>query len=88
MLTVLTLIAPAVIGVVLLLGFVVVGIRQEPSWTALSDVAPSPIAGMVRRLCGLHIRRPTPTGVADGQQEERSTRAPSRRMKTPTYPRG
>jgi hypothetical protein len=88
MLTVLTLIALTVIGVVLLLGLVVVGIRQEPPWTELSDVAPTPIAVTVRRLCGLHIRRPTPTGVADDQQEEGSSRAPSTRMKTPTYPRG
>ena len=88
MLTVLTLTALAVIGVVLLLGFVVVGIRQEPPWTALSEVAPSPIAVTVRRLCGLHIRRSAPTGVADDQQQERSARAPSTGMKTPTYPRG
>ena len=86
MLTVLTLTTLALIGVVLLLGFVVIGIRQEPPWTALSNVAPSPVAVAVRRLCGLHIRRPTATRVADDQQQERS--APSTRMKTPTYPRG
>jgi len=89
MLTALILIALAVIGVVLvLLGVVAVGIRQEPRWTELSDVAPSPIAAMVRRLCGLHIGRATPSGVDADQQEESSTDAPSARTKATTYPRG
>jgi len=88
MLTVLALVALVIIGVVLLLGFVVVGIRQEPPWTEFSDVAPSPIAVTVRNLCGLHIRRPTPTGAADDQQEELSARAPATRTKATTYPRG
>jgi len=88
MLTALTLIALTVIGVVLiLLGVVVVGIRQEPPWTELNDVAPSPIAVMVRRLCGLHVRRPTPSGIGADRQEEGSADTPSTRTKATTYPR-
>ena len=85
--TALTLIVLAVIGAVLiLLGVVVVGIRQEQPWTELSDVAPCPIAVMVRRLCGLHIRRPTLTAVSADRQEEGSAETPSTRTKATTYP--
>ena len=71
MLTALTLVVLAVILLVLvLLGVVVVGIRQEPRSAELSDVAPSPITSLVRRITGLSVRRPTPTAVrANGQGE-------------------
>jgi hypothetical protein len=73
MLTLLTLIVLAGITLVLiLLGVVVVGIRQEPPGTELSDVAPSPIAAMVRRMVGLSVRRPTPTAADADRQEEGS----------------
>jgi hypothetical protein len=69
MLTALALVVLAVILLVLvLLGVVVIGIRQEPRSAELSDVAPSPIAVVVRRLTGLYVRRPAPTAVrARGQ---------------------
>jgi hypothetical protein len=64
MLTALIFIALAAITLVLiLLAVVVVGIRQETRSVELSDVAPSPITGLVRRLTGLSVRRPTPTAV-------------------------
>jgi hypothetical protein len=50
----------AITLVLILLAVVVVGIRQEPRSAELSDVAPSPITGLVRRLTGLSVRRPTP----------------------------
>jgi hypothetical protein len=78
MLTALILIVLAVMGVVLvMLGVIVVGIRQEPPWTQLSEVAPSPTAVMVRRLLGLHVRRPTPTAVSTDRQEEGSPDTPA-----------
>ena len=64
MLTALILIVLTAITLVLiLLGVVVVGIRQEPRSAELSDAAPSPITGLVRRLTGLSVRRPTPNAV-------------------------
>lgn len=59
MLTVLVLLILSVsIFVVLLLVIVVVGIRQEPSTEELSEQASSFIAAFVRRLIGVHVRRP------------------------------
>jgi hypothetical protein len=59
MLTVLVLlIASVTILVVLLLVIVVVGIRQEPPAEELSERASSLIAALVRRLLGLHVRKP------------------------------
>jgi NADH:ubiquinone oxidoreductase subunit H len=71
MLIALILIVLAAIALILiLLAVIVVGIRQEPRGAELSDVAPSPIAVLVRRLTGLYVRRPTPTAVgARGQGE-------------------
>jgi len=85
MLTALTLIVLAgILLVLVLLGVVVVGIRQEPRSTELSDVAPSPIAVLVRRLTGLYVRRPTPTAVSTDRQEEGSPDTPAARAKTTT----
>ena len=73
MLTALILVVFAVIVLVLiLLGVIVVGIRQEPRDAELSDVAPSPIAVLVRRLTGLYVRRPTPP--ADSTTDKRKAR--------------
>ena len=59
MLTVLVLLVLSVsIFVVLLLIIVVVGIRQEPPTEELSEQASSLIAAFVRRLLGLHVRKP------------------------------
>jgi hypothetical protein len=61
MLTVLILIVFAAVALFLvLLAIVVVAIRQEPRDAEMSDVAPSLIAVLVRRLLGVYLRRPTP----------------------------
>ena len=68
MLTVLILVVFAVVALVLiLLAVVVVAIRQEPRETEMSNVAPSLIAVVVRRLLGVYLRRPTPP--ADSHEE-------------------
>ena len=59
MLTVLViLILSVTILVVLLLLIVVIGIRQEPPAEELSEQASSLIAAFVRRLLGVHVRKP------------------------------
>ncbi len=61
MLTVVILIVSAATALVLvLLAVVVVAIRQEPRDMEMSDVAPSLIAVMVRRMLGVYLRRPAP----------------------------
>jgi hypothetical protein len=71
MLTVLILAVIAAFALVLiLLAVVVVAIRQEPRDTEMSNVAPSLIAVMVRRLLGVYVRRPTPpSDDADWQEQ-------------------
>ena len=60
MLTALILVVFAAIALVLILLFVVViAIRQEPRDAEMSNIAPTPIAVMVRRLLGVYLRRPT-----------------------------
>ena len=89
MLTVLILMIFVIIGILLiLLGVVVVGIRQEPPWTELSDVAPSRVAVMVRRLLGLYVRRPTLTAVSTGPQDQLSLDTPAAQTRAPIHPRG
>jgi hypothetical protein len=85
MLTALILIVLAAIALVLiLLAVVVIGIRQEPRSEELSNVAPSPITGLVRRLTGLSVRRPTPTVVRDREQGEGNPAGPAPRSRTTT----
>ncbi len=61
MLTVVISIVSAVVALVLiLLGVVVVAIRQEPRDMEMSDVAPSLVAAAVRRMLGVYLRRPAP----------------------------
>jgi NADH:ubiquinone oxidoreductase subunit 6 (subunit J) len=68
MLTVLILVVFVVaVFVLILLSVVVVAIQQEPRDTEMSNVAPSLIAVMVRRLLGVYLRRPTPS--ADSSEE-------------------
>jgi hypothetical protein len=63
MLTALILVVFVAIALILImLAVVVVAIRQEPRDTEMSNVAPSLIAVMVRRLLGVYVRRPTPPG--------------------------
>ncbi len=71
MLTALILVVFAVVAlVVVLLTVVVVAIRQEPRNTEMSNVAPSLIAVMVRRLLGVYVRRPTPPAESTDWPEE------------------
>ena len=51
--------------VLILLVVLVVGIRGEAPTAELSSRAPSPIAGLTRRLIGVYVRRPDPTGDVD-----------------------
>lgn len=77
MLTVLILIVFAAITLVLvLLAVVVLAIRQEPRGMEMSNVAPSLIAVMVRRLLGVYVRRPTPPVDSTDWQEEWSPDMP------------
>ena len=71
MLTVLILVVFAVVVLVLiLLAVVVVAIRQEPRDAEMSNVAPSLIAVVVRRLLGVYLRRPTsPADSTDWHEE-------------------
>ncbi len=71
MLTVLILVVFAVVVLVLiLLAVVVVAIRQEPRDAEMSNVAPSPIAAVVRRLLGVYLRRPTTAADSTDWREE------------------
>ena len=70
MLTILVvLIVSVTIFVVLLLVIVVVGIRKEPSTEELSEQASSLVAAFVRRLLGLHVRKPdSPPNLDQGDE--------------------
>ena len=71
MLTALILVVFAAVALVLImLAVVVVAIRQEPRDTEMSNVAPSLIAVMVRRLLGVYLRRPTPPADSTDWREE------------------
>ncbi len=77
MLTVLILVVFAAVALVLvLLAVVVVAIRQEPRDIEMSNVAPSLIAVMVRRLLGVYLRRPTPAAHSTDWHEEWSPDMP------------
>ncbi len=64
---VILIVCVAVALVLVLLVVVVVAIRQEPRDVEMSDVAPSLIAVVVRRMLGVYLRRHTPP--ADGIEE-------------------
>ena len=69
--TALIMVIFAVVALVLImLAVVVVAIRQEPRSTQLSNMAPSLIAVIVRRLLGVYLRRPTPPADSADWQEE------------------
>ena len=65
--------------VLILLAVMVVGIRQEPRGTELSGVAPSLFTAVIRRMLGLHVRRPTSSAVNADPQERGSPDRPSAR---------
>ena len=89
MLTALTVIVLAAITLVLiLLTVVVTGIRHEPRSAGLSDVAPSQITGLVRRLTGLSVRRPIPTPVRTPEQREDNPAWSAQRPTATTWPHG
>jgi hypothetical protein len=74
---VILIVSTAVMLVLILLGVVVVAIRQEPRDTEMSNVAPSLVAVMVRRLLGVYLRRPTPPKNADWHEEGFRNRRPA-----------
>jgi hypothetical protein len=51
-----------------LFAVVVVGIRQEPSDQELSSRASGPVAVLVRRLLGVHVRRPADANANDDRE--------------------
>jgi len=64
-----------VVLVLILLGVVVIAIRQEPRDAEMSNVAPSLIALVVRRLLGVYLRRPpSPSGQPQGLANHRVDR--------------
>jgi hypothetical protein len=86
MLTVLILVVFAAVALVLImLAVVVFAIRQEPRDTEMSNVAPSLIAVIVRRLLGVYVRRPTPPTDSTDWREEWSpdTRPATSRSRPP-----
>jgi hypothetical protein len=78
----------AIALVLILLAVLVVGIRQERRSAELSGVASSPITGLVRRLTGLSVRRPTPTTVRAPEQGEGDPAGPAPWPVTTTWPHG
>ncbi len=77
MLTALILVVFAAVALVLIMLVIVVfAIRQEPRGTELSNMAPSLIAVMVRRLLGVYVRRPTPPADSTDWQKEWPPDAP------------
>ena len=71
MLTALILVVFAAVAlVVIMLVIIVVAIRQEPRDMEMSNVAPSLIAVMVRRLLGVYVRRPPPPADSNDWREE------------------
>jgi hypothetical protein len=72
---VILIISVAVALVLVLLIIVVVATRQEPRDMEMSDVAPSLIAVVVRRMLGVYLRRPSP--LADCVEERAPDTWPS-----------
>jgi hypothetical protein len=69
------LIVAVTIFVMFLLVIVAVGIRKEPSTEELSEHASSLVVAFVRRLLGLHVRRPnSPFNIDQGDRRLRLTR--------------
>jgi hypothetical protein len=64
------LLLAAVALVLVTLIVVVVGIRQEPSTTALRTQPPTRTAALVRRLLGVSVRRPDPQPTDEDHSPE------------------
>ncbi len=77
------LIGSVTIFVLLLLVIVGLGIRQEPPTEELSEQASSLLGAFVRRLLGLHVRKPeSPANLDQGAEGHASNVLPGSR--TPT----
>jgi excisionase family DNA binding protein len=85
MLTILALLIGSVtIFILLPLVIVVLGIRQEPPTEELSQQASSLLAAFVRRLLGLHVRKPdSPANPDQGAEDHASHVLP--RSRTPMH---
>jgi hypothetical protein len=70
--------------VLIVLAVIVVGIRREPRRTELSDVAPSPFTVVVRRMVGLHVRRPISGAANAHRQEHGSPGTPAKQPRATT----
>jgi hypothetical protein len=75
------LVASVAMFVALLLVIVVIGIRQEPPTEELSEQASNLVAAFVRRLLGLHVRKPD--SLSNHHQNDRCCLA---RVITPATP--
>jgi hypothetical protein len=62
--TLLWLTMAAFVLALVLLGIVVAGIRRESCTARMSSRPPSMLAGLVRRLLGVGVRRPTPPAAS------------------------
>jgi hypothetical protein len=76
------IVSAAAMGLVLVvLALIVVGIRQEPPAHELTAQVPRLTARLARRLLGVHVRRPDPSGIPGRQRAE-----PSRTAHGPARP--
>ena len=67
--------------VLVVLALVIAGIRQEPPAQELTGHVPRLIARLARRLPGVYVRRPDPSGIPGQQRAE-----PSRTAHRPARP--
>jgi hypothetical protein len=76
--TIALFIVSVIIFLALFLVIVVVGIRQEPPTEELSEQASCLVAAYVRRLLGVHVRKPTSRSDLDqlGQRSSLARVAP------------
>ena len=76
------IVSAAAMGLVLVvLALIVVGIRQEPPAHELTGHVPRLTARLARRLVGVYVRRPDPSGIPGQQRAE-----PSRTAHRPARP--
>jgi hypothetical protein len=76
------IVSAAAMGLVLVvLALIVVGIRQEPPAHELTGHVPRRTARLARRLLGVYVRRPDPSGIPGQQRAE-----PSRTAHGPARP--
>ena len=63
--------------VLVVLGVVVVGIKQEPSAQELSTRPPNAVTAWVRRLLGVYVRKPDQAPAFDEDRAEPRITAPN-----------